>query len=133
MTPQSRFAPVLPKPVGSQPRGPAKLYDVSSYVHALFDHHLTFRRKGTRGRLTWSNAVVVGMPYDGAWCGDPAAVSEASEWFLAAGVGLWTRRDLSSWYPGWTRLVIASPILREPGPLASLARAAEFGFTALTP
>ncbi|HEY3911586.1 MAG TPA: hypothetical protein VGM07_17120 [Stellaceae bacterium] len=122
-----RRCPRLAQPVSFfAPRGPSKLYGFSSYDHALFEHYRTYRRRGTRGRATWRDTAVLGMPYDGAWCGEPEAVSSVASWFPVAGVGLWTRRDLSAWCPGRTRLVIAAPGLigRDP---------TEFGFQETTP
>jgi hypothetical protein len=65
---------------------------------------------------TLANCVLVGHPYGiGA-----EALSQAAR-LAKAGVGVWTRDDLSSWCPGSTVLVIASPRL-------TLLNADAFGF-----
>ncbi len=97
--------------------------------HALFDHPLHFRRCGTRGPLTWRNGALLGQPYD-VFGKDGAlrdmAMADAAEFARRHGVGVWARRDLSAWYPGWTALVVAALDLCPDD-------AARFGFVALAP
>ena len=98
-------------------------------AHALFDDRLVFRRAGTRGRLTWQHAAVIGMPYGALDPIDrlPADQATAAASHLAdSGVGVWARVDLSCWFPGNSQLVIAAPGLLDRDP-------AEFGFQTVNP
>jgi hypothetical protein len=103
-------------------------YASGGVSHNLFDHPLFFRRTGSRGRLTWRDAVMIGRPYgalqdDGAPA--PDAVGAAQDLAELGGVGVWARRDLSAWCPPHSQLVIAAPGVSHLGPAA-------FGFQAVT-
>jgi hypothetical protein len=83
----------------------------SDFGAPLFDHRRLFRRRGMRGGNTLANSVLIGHPYQL----DDEALDQAAR-LSARGIGVWTHDDLSSWYPGWTRLVIASPRLMTLAP-----------------
>ena len=99
---------------------------IYSDYYTLFDHPLHFRRAGTKGMATWTNAVVVGRPYNIFKDGNPRdeAVRHAESLVEKHHVGVWARPDLSAWYPGSTALVIAGKGLRAED-------ADRFGFVAL--
>lgn len=89
--------------------------------HNLFDHHLVFRRiGGVPGSTAWRNCAAIGLPYEHK----EQATKEAAAVVQKYGVGVWTRPDLSAWYPGWTCLVVAAIGLRPED-------AARCGFKAL--
>ena len=110
-------------------RGGAGAESVGDFTGALVDHPHTFRRVGSRGRLTWENSVVLTEPYN-VWSRDRGAVTDEARAHAALlharhGLSVWTRPDLSGWFVGWTSLVL---IARGIAP----ARAPAFGFTALS-
>jgi hypothetical protein len=79
-------------------------------VHDLLDHGAVFRRRGSRGPTTWGNAAIIGQPYNAFGNGgefQEAAIAEA-RLLAELGVGVWISRELSTWYPGWTSLVVAA-------------------------
>jgi hypothetical protein len=78
-------------------------------LHAIFDHPIVFRRAGTKGKDSYKNTVIIGRPYPIVGDdGELASAARENAAFLASlGWGCWWRRDLSTWYPGWTQLVIA--------------------------
>jgi hypothetical protein len=107
--------------------GTELLYGQRDYYHNLLDHPLHFRRHGTSGMLTLKDGAVIGRPYNafdkvGALLDTArrAARDLAARYYAS----VWARPDLSSWYPGWTALVVVARGL-EPG------AAERFGFVAL--
>jgi hypothetical protein len=82
----------------------------------LFDHASVFRLRGRRAPNSWTICAVVAHPYARPEPNIPV-------W---PGVTVWTRPDLSSWYPNSTWLVVAARGLADRDP-------AQFGFTAVTP
>ncbi len=110
-------------------RGDGGAESVRDFTGALVDHPHTFRRVGSRGRLTWENSVVLAEPYN-VWSRDRGAVTDEARAHAARlharhGLSVWTRADLSGWFMGWTALVL---IARGIAP----NRAPAFGFTALS-
>ena len=103
--------------------GPPLCIPVTS---ALLDHAEVFRRRGARGPTSVANAAFIGQPYgQGAGKAQLPSGAEALAAQLASqGMGVWTRPDLSAWFPGWTRLVIAARELRRE-------EAERWGFQAL--
>jgi hypothetical protein len=78
-------------------------------LHSLFDHPLVFRRSGTRGHDSYKNTVILGRPYPIVSAEGELLQSarDVGTWLAERGWGVWWRPDLSSWYPGWTQLVVA--------------------------
>jgi hypothetical protein len=92
----------------------------------LFDHTDVYRQVGARGPNTWENCCAVSHPY-GALDKDGKPLDGAlnhAGGLAIEGLGTWVRKDLSSWYPGWTQLVIVAKGL-------PAAQAAKYGFIAL--
>jgi hypothetical protein len=112
----------LREPPGTVGRRPV----YSDYI-VLFDHPLSFRRRGARGPSTWDNWAIAGRPYN-TFDKDGSVKAESRNLaaHLAAQyrVGVWARPDLSAWFPGSTRLVVAARGL-------NTAEAARFGFVVL--
>jgi len=84
---------------------------VFSDYHELFDHPLQYRRRGAKGAATWQNWVIFGRPYntfDQEGSVNPRHRDLAAHLAAQCAVGVWVRRDLSAWYPGWTALVVAA-------------------------
>jgi hypothetical protein len=107
--------------------GTELLYGHGQYYHDLLDHPLHFRRRGTSGMLTLKDGAVIGRPYnafDKAGVLLAAARRAARDLAARYYASVWARPDLSSWYPGWTALVVVARGL-EPG------AAERFGFVAL--
>lgn len=76
--------------------------------HALFDHPLVYRLDGTRGPDSPKNCVIIGRPYGAVVNGELTTFARQDAAQLAGmGWGIWWRPDLSTWYPGWTQLVVA--------------------------
>lgn len=74
----------------------------SSAASNLFDHPMQFCRKG-RGALRWPDAVLAGEPYiPGLSTGSARAFAED------CGIGMWSSRGLSTWFPDFTMLVLAA-------------------------
>ena len=82
---------------------------------ALLDHAEVFCRRGARGPLTLENAAVIAAPYgQGPERRLPHGADDDAAELAILGLGVWTRSDLSAWYPGWTQLVLAARgLLRE--------------------
>jgi hypothetical protein len=106
--------------------GTESLYGQAEFYSFLLDHPLRFRRRGTSGMLTLKNGAVIGRPYnafDKAGVPLDAARRAARDLAFRYHASVWARPDLSSWYPGWTALVVVARGL-EPG------AAERFGFVA---
>jgi hypothetical protein len=88
-----------------------------SSLCALFDHPLVFRRAGSHGADSYKNTVIIGRPYPirGADTGQfySQALDNAA-WLAERGWRCWWHRDLSTWYPGWTQLVVAKHLFQQP-------------------
>jgi hypothetical protein len=94
------------------------------YVLELFDHLLWFHRQGC-GVRNWQTCALLGSPYRAEIIDDTGEFTldflVAAQPLLAQKVGIWTRDDLSWWFPGQTICALAAAGL-EP------ERASGFGF-----
>jgi hypothetical protein len=93
-----------------------------------------FRRAGSHGADSYKNTVIIGRPYPsrirdeatGQFCSH--ALANAA-WLADLGWRCWWCPYLSTWYPGWTQLVVAKHLSQQPTgipagfiPIATLRR-----------
>jgi hypothetical protein len=90
-----------------------------SSLYALLDHPLVFRRAGSHGADSCKNTILIGRPYPSRIRGEATgqfhsqAIGDAA-WLAERGWQCWWCRHLSTWYPGWTQLVVAKHLSQQP-------------------
>jgi hypothetical protein len=104
---------LLPDIIGGQWRRSERNWSLlKDSSQRCFDHGDVFRSRNGKGPNRWDICAVIAHPY---------ARPEIEDITLPPEVGLWTRPNLSAWYPGHTWLVVAATGLRGRDP-------AQFGF-----